>query len=106
MTYTLSYDDQPLAEVEICESHKSSQAILEMVEFWSGWEDRLKRAKGDYTLCWLRMLANQLLLEGRSVALRDIEGWAPLDGSYGIKLTHFWPWEPDEDLITIERANT
>ena len=99
-THEIEYDSMPLATVEIDES-KAAEPIKEMVEFWSGGEERLRRAKGDHTKAWLMQLALFILNNGKPPE-KDDEGWYPLDGTHGIKLESWWAWEPDEEAISIE----
>lgn len=104
MIYTLSYDGDIIARVEITDSIASQRALREMVEFWAGWENRLEQADGDYMSVWLTMLARYLILEGK--APRDEEGWVPLDGTRHIWLRDAWAWEPNNKLIHIEGEMT
>lgn len=99
-TYTLTYDYQELATVEIDETPETAKLIEEMVQFWMNWERELREAHGDYTNCWLKKLALFILRYGRAPD-RD-EGWYPLDGSRGIVAKHVFPFEFDADEIEIE----
>lgn len=98
MKYTLEYDYQPIAEVEI-DSQLAEKPIKQMVEFWSNWEWHLKENNGDYVRTWLKSLVLFILENGR-VPYSD-EGWCKLDGSFGIKLLHSWNYEFNEDQIEI-----
>lgn len=98
-TYKIEYDNMPLATVEIDES-KAAEPIKEMVEFWMNWETNVEEHDGDYTRSWLKNLAMFILRNQRPP--KDDEGWAPMDGSYGITIKSWDVWEPDEDLISIE----
>lgn len=100
-TYSLLYDSTCIAEIQIDDTDQARTAIKEMVEFWAQWEDRLYRFEEDYTLCWLNQVACALLNGRRGV---EGEGWAPLDGSMGLKLLGCWPPEWDDDLITVEET--
>ena len=100
MKYTLEYDYQPIAEVEI-NPELAEKPIKQMVEFWSGWEYDLRENDGDYTKTWLKMLANFLLERRREPDLD--EGWCKLDGSFGIKLLNSWNYEFDEDQLEITK---
>lgn len=99
MHYNLYYDDDWIARIRIDDTDKSHDAIREMVEFWSDWEDRLKAAGGNYTQCWLNQLALQLLYYGPRT--ENEEGWIPLDGSFGITLVSYVPWSFDSDRVTL-----
>jgi len=94
-------------EVEIDEA-KAQPAIKEMVEFWMGWENALDENEGDYTKTFLQNLARECItiaiannfnMRGIISAFNDgkREGWTPMDGSQGIKITGV-------DLYNFERS--
>ncbi len=99
-TYVLTYDYQELATVEIDETPETAKLIKEMVEFWMNWENELRAAKGDHTLCWLRKLTMYILSHGCAPSTDD--GWFPLNGTQGITVKHVFPFEFDADQIEIE----
>jgi hypothetical protein len=101
MKYTLEYDSQPIAEVEI-NPQLAEKPIKEMVEFWMDWEWSLKENFGDYTKTWLKMLT-KFILQRRRCPNND-EGWCELDGTHGIKLLHSYEYEFDDDNIEITEA--
>jgi hypothetical protein len=103
MIYHLSYNDTPIAKVEITDSSLSKTAIREMVEFWAGWESDLENA-GDYTTCWLKKLAHYILVEGK--VPKDEEGWYPLNGERHIWVRNVWAYDFDKDAIKIEEEST
>jgi len=100
MIYSLKYDGQDIARVEVSDHKATLDAIKDMVEFWAFWEKRLAEAHGDYTLCWLHELANFMLYEQRPPNSGD-EGWYLLDGSLGIRLISFYPWQFDPSAIEV-----
>ena len=102
-TYTLTYDYQELATVTINQNPETARLIEEMVQFWRNWEDALRAAGGDYTVCWLRKLAWFILRHGS--APKDEEGWFPLDGSLGIFVEHVFPYQFDDDGIKIRDSD-
>lgn len=104
MIYNLQYDGEDIAKVEITESILSRSAIIEMVQFWSGWKSDLAECKGDYVECWLRKLALYIVRHQKEP--KDEEGWYPLDGSHHIWVRDVWGWEPNENLVEIEREIT
>lgn len=67
--------------------------IRQMVEFWAGWEHKLKVNEGDYlktflqqvaSWCWSpRQTYNTWALVGW---FNEEEGWFPLDGTHGITI--------------------
>ncbi len=100
-TYTISYNDTQIVDVEIDDSDQAKTAIQEMVDFWTGSEHRLERAGGDYTKAWLTQLGTALCYSDLW-ELKNHEGWC-LDGSNGIRLIgRVSRPEFDEDLVTIE----
>lgn len=99
-TYTLTYDYQELATVEIDETPETAKLIEEMVQFWMNWDLELRLCHGDYTKCWLRKLAMFILRYGRAPS--NDEGWSLLDGTQGITVKHVTPFEFDAYDIEIE----
>ena len=100
-TYEIEYEMLPLATVEL-DAETAAGPIKEMVEFWSDWEKRLAANGGDYIKAWLKQLGMFILRNHCRPNDKNDEGWYPLDGSHGIKLVDWTPWEPDEDAISIE----
>ena len=98
MKYTIEYDYQQLAEVEI-DKEKAEKPIKQMVEFWMNWEFKLRENNGDYTKTWLKMLAIFILKRQRIP--NDDEGWCKFDGSFGIKIPYCQAFEFYEDQIEI-----
>ncbi len=77
------------------ETMKTTQAIKEMVEFWSGYLERLSLNKGDYLHTFLKSLAHEVFLiqlegnwntEGVIDQFENREGWFNMDGSCGINI--------------------
>ena len=69
------------------------EMMKEMVEFWSGWENRLGWNDGDYVKTFLQQVASwcwtprlQYNPWGVRTYFDDREGWVPLDGSNGINI--------------------
>jgi len=100
MIYSLKYDGQDIARVEVYDHKATLDAIKDMVEFWAFWEKSLAEAHGDYTLCWLRKLTLFMLYERRPPNSSD-EGWYVLDGTVGILLLHCYSWQFDPDQIEV-----
>jgi hypothetical protein len=99
MIYEIKHDDQIIARVEIDDSETARTSIKEMVEFWAFWKTALAKDGGDYARCFLRKLAHYMLASG--MIPRGEEGWYPLDGSRGIKVLKFWPFEFDPEQTSI-----
>lgn len=102
-TFNIIFDYTPLATVQIDEE-KAAALIKEMVDFWSGSEDRLEANDGSYLHTWLKQLA-VFILRLRRTPDGD-EGWCKLDGTYGIKLLNWEEYEHDEDQIEITETTT
>lgn len=77
------------------EDYPVSEAIKDMVDFWTGSDNRLRDNDGNYLNTFLKQLATKvigLLADGNFSTygiieeMKDQEGWCNLDGSFGIKL--------------------
>ena len=84
----------------------------EINTFWSGHENRFDRAGGDDRKAALLLLCETALYEARHhnlfgivEAFKHLEGWPPLDGSFGIKIVDFNPFEFDEDDFDMEELD-
>ncbi|MEQ9309711.1 MAG: DUF2528 family protein [Balneolaceae bacterium] len=109
-TYRIEHDDTYWECTVQIDHEKADPAIKEMVEFWLGWEDLLDENDGDYTKTFLQNLAYLVLvlvigknynLFGVTEEFKDLEGWVPLDGSFGIKLLQVESNPIDEDQFTV-----
>lgn len=98
-SYVIEYDLLQVACVEI-DHVTADENIREMADFFSGGEYRLKATNGNYTSAFLKQLGNFILTHSR-LPIND-EGWYPMDGSAGIIVTNFTPWEFDEEEIFID----
>lgn len=89
--------------------------IIDMVEFWNGWQTRLQKNERNYIKTFLKQLAAELLrlaIERRSDKVDAIgyfnagaEGWTKMDGSQGIEIIYMdtFPLEfEDEDFLINE----
>lgn len=87
-------------EVEI-DHEIADPRIVEMVTFWSEWEDWLEENKGNYTKAFLRKLAadiyGSVAYNGNNITevvsdLRKLEGYYPLNvPKTGVFITHIDP---------------
>lgn len=93
-TYELFYDGTLILCVHIDQrrTEEVNSALKEMVEFWSGWEERLAANDDDFLKTWFRQLIRETILRGVPC---DREGWVPLDGSCGIRVEVVEHWEPE-----------
>jgi hypothetical protein len=70
-------------------------AMTIMVEFWTGWKQRLALNDGDYQITFLQQLgreifyilaAERLNVNGVIAAFSSREGWCDMDGKFGITI--------------------
>ena len=97
--YQIEYQYCHFVTVEITDPKTALFCMKEMVEFWSNWESRLQDNDGDIKITWLKQLGAFILRNGEIP--KDEEGWYPLDGTKGIKITYFDYFQPDQDEIEI-----
>lgn len=110
LTYTIESNDDHYIEckVKITHTPETDALIKEQVEFWMGWEGRVKK-KG-YTNVFLQNLTKMAYVFSRDYSLNGIirrigesEGWYPVDGSVGIELLEFEYESPDWDELQISQ---
>lgn len=91
----------------------TAMAIKEMVDFWADSEDELDGNGGDYTKTFLQYLGRAAMLDGISENhnllgvlsyFEENEGWYPMDGSYGIKITYVEELEFSNDQFQVEEV--
>ena len=93
----------------------TEMAIKMMVEFWSGWQWKLKDNHNDYTLLFLKNLTAEIIgeiaennynLQGVLSHFRNAEGWCRMDGSAGITILDVdefrWSDNFDFDVEEVE----
>lgn len=92
--------------VEIADGPETAEAVRQMVDFWSGAEERLDRFSGDYNralvsqiACCLIVLSIKMDASSAIEALGEREGYCPLDGSRGIRVVSTDEWEFDEPEV-------
>lgn len=75
----------------------TADIIKEMVEFWTGWEEWIENANGDYIKAFALQLAkecfhiaysNNYNTLGVIAEFEDMEGYCKMDGSNGIWIVH------------------
>lgn len=114
-TYTVTSQDNDLAElvVKIDEGRFGTTEMLhEINNFFCGNEFRLAEADGDIAKAVVTMLANRVWHLDFDVSdvlghfrTGEEEGWPPLDGSHGIELVDYQPYEiSDEVWIEVREA--
>lgn len=98
---SIEYEDSSFEVRVIFDNNKSTEKIChEINNFWGGSEDRLNKANDCIYQCVTRMIADEIiklqmrtsLYCGVEAAIKafseGIEGFYPIDGSYGIKLDY------------------
>lgn len=103
--YTASYDHNTIFDLEITDREKADPVIKEMIHFWSGDEARLEDADGDYTKAFINQVMEFVFLNQRLPG-KDDEGYVPLDGSFGIKVTRRGSIEFDSFMVDIQTRLT
>jgi hypothetical protein len=90
----------------------TKNAIITMVEFWQGWQERLALNDGYYLPTFLQQLAKEIvfmLAKDRNATLETIkfqfynlEGWCPMDGTYGIHILTVDEFELEANAFDVE----
>ena len=92
------------------EKYKTEMAIKDMVDFWTGSEERLADNDEDYLRTFLKQLCEHVMRmlatsnwneKGVIDAMMDEEGWCPMDGSCGIKIVSVSEMEFNQDDFEI-----
>jgi hypothetical protein len=104
--YRLTYADGYEMKVEIDHSILTEEKLHELNNFWSNAESRLIRCTVLDAV--LKMLCSTFMAESverfdpvAAFNSGEIEGWPPLDGSWGIKLLDYDPFEFESDLVDV-----
>ena len=97
------------AVVEITESEETTNIMREQLLFWMGGQRMIDDADGDVEEAYLKMLAVELINSSMDYTLSGVlkdfeekEGWATLDGTFGVKLISVNEWKFDEDEFFFE----
>lgn len=92
-TYTLDYDDKAEVIVEVDHDILNDELLHEINNFWFDAEHRLAACNGNILKVVLRLLATAAIREEitsrggvSSFVDGEMEGWPPLDGTFGIRL--------------------
>lgn len=76
----------------------AEESIVEMVNFWDGGDKRMEANDGVWLNTFLKQLCEKVMclvyehnynLSGLISAFNQLEGWEPMDGSTGFKITDF-----------------
>ena len=100
--YTASYDFNTIFDLEIMDSAKADLVIKEMVHFWSGDEERLDDADGNYTEAFINQVMEFVFNNHRLPGKGD-EGYCELDGTHGIKVTWRGSIDFDSHYVSIDK---
>lgn len=106
-TYKLRYEWEEIAEVAV-DQEKAMETVKQMLAFYDGPADP-DETDADLLRDWLRrlgmfILRNERAPEGVGEDGRNgDEGWAPLDGRFGIKIVSVTPYEFSSQQIEIEK---
>ena len=99
------------AVFEIDRSDKTIETMKDQILFWMSGEDRIEKEGGDIEKAYLKMVSQEMIdetmrfnLKGILSYFEDAEGYAPLNGEYGVKLISVDNWKFDEDDFFIEAA--
>jgi hypothetical protein len=88
-------------------------AIIAMVDFWTGAKYHLANNNGDYVLTFVQQLAREIFyilaaeklnVIGVITTFKSREGWAPMDGSYGIKIISVDILSFDQEEFRVEEV--
>lgn len=96
----------------VIDHEKANKHIKEMVEFWHGWEKRMKDNNDNYTSIFLKQLGfevfYQIMSEGYNLTgilylfSEGHEGWCRMDGTFGITIISVDESDIDEDDFSFE----
>lgn len=93
----IEIDEDAVIEVRGGNSMTLKEAMKSMILFWSGGSDRLDANDGDITKTFLQQLAREIYyiivqhkfnLLGVVEEFQNREGWWPMDGTHGIRITY------------------
>lgn len=97
------------AIVEIDETPETVEYMKDQLMFWTGGERRIDYEDGDVETAYLKMLGEAMISQTMRLNIHGIlnyfseaEGWALLDGSFGIRLVSVDNWEFETDEFIIE----
>ncbi len=107
--YKLEYSGAFTLVVDINDEKCTEKLLHEINGFWGGDDDRLFEADDDVLTAVLRMLVVMVAQESieyywgveTQLKTKPLEGWPPLDGSYGITLISASRFEFDDSEISI-----
>lgn len=90
------------------------QSIQQQVEFWYGWEQKLKRNDGDYVKTFLQQLGSHVQdialgtgynTWGVKEEFNSREGWAPMNGLAGINILHHTRLEFEDQEFEVTETS-
>lgn len=111
---TIGIDEEFIVSESEGNKTTTKDIIKGMVEFWSGWENRLADNDGDYTKTFLQQLSREVLyqlfqhprstLKGIIYEFEDLEGWWAPDGSAGFQLLEIDPIEIEHERFEVKEV--
>jgi len=91
------------------EDPKTLRAMKSQLMHWASGEHKIEREKGNVEQAYLKMLGQELAAQSIEKGLTEvvekfefIEGFFPLDGSYGVRLITLQHWEFDANEFNLE----
>ena len=102
-----------LAVLEIDDSESTLSTMRDQLLFWTNGQERIKDSNGNIELAYLRMIGRELMLNSMEFNIKGVlehfkglEGYAPLDGSHGVKLLSVDSWQFEECDFYIRKIET
>jgi Protein of unknown function (DUF2528) len=90
------------------------EAIKDMIDFWTGSEERLEANNGDQVKTFVQQLAREIFyiqsadmrlnIEGIKKEFENREGWGSMDGSLGIWIDYVEDLEFGYDIFEVEEV--
>jgi hypothetical protein len=105
--YTINYDWWE-AVVDVDDTPETLEYMKEQILFWMVGEERLKKFNNHIIDAYIEMLSSQLIVlsmdyneYGINQKFLNMEGWYPIDGTYGVKLISCFNWFFEEDNFDV-----
>lgn len=96
-TYNAEYHCHELFTVTI-DHDKAREAVTDMVNFWTGGDERIEKHDGDVFKAWVEQVALYVV---RNDSKPDGEGYVEKFEDHGIVFNRFGGFMPDDDDIEI-----
>lgn len=106
----VSYDGVWSATFSIRECEETLDVMRDQLLFWMGGQDKIDEADGNIEEAYLKWItvniipmSSMLNLKGIKQEFNNMEGFAPIDGEYGVELLSCDSWEFEEYNVEIEQ---